>query len=482
MKKYFILLTLATFPILTWAQTNNNFTLQQCVDYALENSAKAKNAKLDEQLAAEKVKEIQGAGLPQIKASHTLMDNLKIQSAFLPSSAFSGGTEGLATSLGGLIGAVAKDPNLNSTAEFQNAANSFNSFITQGQNTPEIMAVPFGVKYNLVTQASVTQLIFDGSYLVGLQAANTYKELSSKSTELTKKDIIANVNKAYLLVLVNEERKKIFSTNISRLDTLLRQTRALNQSGFVEKIDVSRLEVAYNNLNVEKQKFDNLYELSLELLKLQMGMDSKENLTVSQKIANFQSSVVTESAIDFNNRSEYGLVKTQIKLYELDLKNQKFSKLPSIAAFGNFGFNNGANKFNVYTTKNYGFANVGLAVNMPLFDGFQKYRKAQQAKINIQKGNNTLLELEKGITAQTKIAQLQLKNSTETLSSQKNNMVLAEEIARVTKEKYAKGVGSSLEVTNAESELKTAQINYYEALYSSLVNKVELDAALGILK
>ena len=344
------------------------------------------------------------------------------------------------------------------------------------------MAVPFGVKYNLITQASVTQLIFDGSYLVGLQAANTYKELSSKSTELTKKDIIANVNKAYLLVLVNEERKKIFSTNISRLDTLLRQTRALNQSGFVEKIDVSRLEVAYNNLTVEKQKFDNLYELSVELLKLQMGMAPNENLKVSQKISDFQSSTITESTIDFNNRSEYGLVKTQIKLYELDLKNQKFSKLPSIAAFGNFGFNNGANKFEVYTTKNYGFANIGLAVNMPLFDGFQKYRKAQQAKINIQKGNNTLLELEKGIAAQTKIAQLQLKNSTETLSSQKNNMVLAEEIARVTKEKYAKGVGSSLEVTNAESELKTAQINYYEALYNSLVNKVELDAALGVLK
>ncbi|MEY5047907.1 MAG: hypothetical protein RLZZ175_1266 [Bacteroidota bacterium] len=468
MKNYLILLTLATFPFVTWAQSNNNFTLQQCVDYALENSAKAKNAKLDEQLAAEKVKEIQGIGLPQVKLSHTLMDNLKVQSAFLPSSAFSGGTADILKLM-----AQSSDPVLKGGA--QQALAGF-------ANAPEIAALPFGVKYNLVTQASVTQLIFDGSYLVGLQAANTYKELSSKSTELTKKDIIANVNKAYLLVLVNEERKKIFSTNISRLDTLLRQTRALNQSGFVEKIDVSRLEVAYNNLTVEKQKFDNLYELSVELLKLQMGMAPNENLKVSQKISDFQSSTITESTIDFNNRSEYGLVKTQIKLYELDLKNQKFSKLPSIAAFGNFGFNNGANKFEVYTTKNYGFANIGLAVNMPLFDGFQKYRKAQQAKINIQKGNNTLLELEKGIAAQTKIAQLQLKNSTETLSSQKNNMVLAEEIARVTKEKYAKGVGSSLEVTNAESELKTAQINYYEALYNSLVNKVELDAALGVLK
>lgn len=468
MKNYLILLTLATFPFVTWAQSNNNFTLQQCVDYALENSAKAKNAKLDEQLAAEKVKEIQGIGLPQVKLSHTLMDNLKVQSAFLPSSAFSGGTADLLNLM-----AQSSDPVLKGGA--QQALAGF-------ANAPEIAALPFGVKYNLITQASVTQLIFDGSYLVGLQAANTYKELSSKSTELTKKDIIANVNKAYLLVLVNEERKKIFSTNISRLDTLLRQTRALNQSGFVEKIDVSRLEVAYNNLTVEKQKFDNLYELSVELLKLQMGMAPNENLKVSQKISDFQSSTITESTIDFNNRSEYGLVKTQIKLYELDLKNQKFSKLPSIAAFGNFGFNNGANKLEVYTTKNYGFANIGLAVNMPLFDGFQKYRKAQQAKINIQKGNNTLLELEKGIAAQTKIAQLQLKNSTETLSSQKNNMVLAEEIARVTKEKYAKGVGSSLEVTNAESELKTAQINYYEALYNSLVNKVELDAALGVLK
>jgi len=420
----------------------NNFTLQQCVDYALQKNAKILNANIDEQLATERVKEIKGIGLPQAKLSHTLVDNTAIQQAFLPANAF----------------------NPQAPADL-------------------IVPVGFGVKYNLITQASVTQLIFDGSYLVGLQAAKTYKDLAMKSTQMSKQEVTQNVHKAYYMVLVNEERKKIFSTNITRLDTILRQTKALNQAGFVEKIEVTRLEVTFNNLLVEKMKFDNLYELSVELLKLQMGMTSSEALTVSQKISDFQVAQLSfDAQLNISNRPEFGLLQTQKALYSLDLKNQKYARLPSVAAFGNLGFNNGSNKFDVYGTKNYKFSNIGIAINMPLFDGFQKFRKGQQAKLNMIKTDNNLLALEKGVASQTKIAQIQLKNSIETLNNQRNNVTLAEEVARVSKEKYSKGVGSSLEVTNAESELKTAQINYFESLYNSLINKVELEAALGTLK
>jgi len=469
MKSKFILTAILSASYSLLMAQGNNFTLQQCVDYAMINSSKIQNAVLDEQLAAEKVKEIKGIGLPQAKLSHTVVDNTAIQQAFLPSSAFSGGTAGLLELL-----KAGSDPVLKGGAE---------QALAEFAKNPDIVPVGFGVKYNLITQASVTQLIFDGSYLVGLQAAKTYKDLAIKSTQMNKLDVIQNVHKAYYMVLVNAERKKIFTNNISRLDTIFRQTKALNQAGFVEKIEVTRLEVTFNNLLVEKMKFDNLYDLSVELLKFQIGMPSSEALAVSQKITDFQVAQLSgDPQVSFGNRPEYGLLQTQKALYELDLKNQKFARLPSVAAFGNFGFNNGSNKFDVYTTKNYEFSNIGLAINMPLFDGFQKYRKGQQAKLNIQKTNNSIVALEKGIAIQSKVAQIQLKNSIETLNNQRSNVTLAEEVARVSKEKYSKGVGSSLEVTNAESELKTAQINYFESLYNSLINKVELDAALGTLK
>lgn len=213
----------------TAAVSENNFSLQQCIEYAVSNHISIKSATLDQQISVAKVGEIRAAGLPQASIDALMMNNIEVQSMFARASALD-------------------------------------------KNAPSNVIVPlaFGVPYSSSATLGVTQIIFNGTLLVGLQAAKTYTELTKKAIDINKNSIIQNVSKAYYLTLINEERKQLFASNLRRMDTLLKQTRLLNQAGFAEKIDVSRLEVTYNNLLTEKQKFDNLYDLSTLLLKYQM--------------------------------------------------------------------------------------------------------------------------------------------------------------------------------------------------------------------
>lgn len=425
------------------ASIENNFTLQQCIDYAVQNHNSIKTASLDVEIAKAKTGEIRAAGLPQANIDGMLLHNMKVQSMFAPASALD-------------------------------------------KNAPSNIIVPlgFGVPYSSNATLGISQLLFSGSYLVGLQAAKTYVELANSSITITKASLIQNVTKAYYLTLINEERKQLFAANLNRLDTLLKQTKALQQAGFAETIDVSRLEVTYNNLLTEKQKFDNLFDLSSILLKYQMGMPITEQLKLTDKIGTFKTlAIATNAQAQFSNRPEYGLLQAQKKLYELDLKSNRAGYLPTLAAFGNLGYNSG--NFTVsqlYSEKWYPYSNLGLALNVPIFDGFQKVYKSQQSKLNIEKTNQSISTLENTINLQVKVAEINLKNSTQSLENQQHNIKLAEEVAKGSEYKYKMGVGANLEVVTAESALKEAQINYYNALYDVLVYKVDMDFALGNLK
>ena len=387
--------------------------------------------------------EIRAAGLPQASIDALMMNNIEVQSMFARASALD-------------------------------------------NNKPSNVIVPlaFGVPYSSSATLGVTQIIFNGTLLVGLQAAKTYTELTKKAIDINKNSIIQNVSKAYYLTLINEERKQLFASNLRRMDTLLKQTRLLNQAGFAEKIDVSRLEVTYNNLLTEKQKFDNLYDLSTLLLKYQMGMNSSDNLTLTDKINSFKAIAIEANTQPlYTNRPEYNVLQSQKRLAELDLKSNKTGYLPSIVAFGNLGYNNGSIQLSdLYSTSWHKFSNVGLSLKMPVFDGFSKYYKSQQARLTIEKTNYAISTAERNIDLQVKQAEINLKNSTQSLNNQQNNVKLAEEVVKASEYKYKQGIGSNLEVVTAESALKEAQINYYNALYDVLVYKVDMDFALGNLK
>jgi outer membrane protein TolC len=459
-------------PALAMAQENGSaqsFTLEQCVQYALENSVTIKNSVLDQRIADAKVKETRGIGLPQVDGTVSLMHNQKLPRMFFTydpnaPSVFD---------LSGIPGIEAGD-----AVAFQN----FFQLPSSGTAT-----------------VAINQMLFNSSYLVGLKAANTYRELSKRTTEQTKEQTIQQVTKAYYSVLINKDRMILFDNNIARVDSLLKTTMALHENGFAESIDVDRIKVTLNNLRTERDKFYNLKELAYYLLKFQINFPMEKPLEVVGDISSLQvdENVLGNYALDWNykQRSDYRLLETNRRLLELDVKNKYSTSLPSLSAFANFGYltqspdigglfktnSNVEESSAVGPDKWYATSSFGLSLNVPLFSGLQRNYRLQQARLELLKVENQFVSLKSGIDLEIKQSATNYLNAIKSLKAQEENQKLAENIARVTKIKYEQGVGSNIEVIDAESSLKESQINYYNALYDALVAKVDLDKAYGRL-
>ena len=369
-----------------------------------------------------------------------------------------------------------------------------------GVNTGDVIAAQNFFQLRSAGDAglSINQLIFNGSYFVGLQAAQSLKELSIRNTNQTRVQTVDAVTKAYYLTLINRERIALFNNNINRLDTLLRNTRALNANGFVESIDVDRLQVAYNNLLTERENFIALQALSLELLKFQMNYPLDDPLELSSDISSLNP-VVTLSDYstnwDYTARPDYQALETSRKLQTLNVKNYYARSLPSIVAFANMGYATqsptigGIFKTNTSITDNgavgpdkwYGYSLFGMQMSVPIFGGLQLRYKIQQEKLTLQKVENSIRQFKTGVDLEVKNSATMYQNAIRSMQSQKENMDLSAKVARVTKIKYEQGVGSNMEVLDAENTLKQSQINYYNALYDALVAKVNLDKAYGKL-
>ncbi|HEY8934362.1 MAG TPA: TolC family protein [Cyclobacteriaceae bacterium] len=477
MKPFYKLLLaiLVATPAMAWAQESqqqsqsSTFTLEQCIQYALENSTNLKNSVIDESIADSKVRETRGIGLPQISGNVTLMDNTKLQRMF-----FQTGPETFVGDIPGIkSGSVISQPNI---------------FQQRSSGTATV---------------TVNQILFNGSYLVGLKASKSYRDLATKSTNLTKEQIIQNVSKAYYGVVINKERTKLFTTNIGRVDSLLRSTKALHMNGFAEGIDVDRIQVTLNNLITERDKFLNLDELSRELLKFQMNYPMDNSIDVVGTISEVelvQNLETYKEGWDYKNRPDYSILEANKALQELNIKNVRAGSLPSLSAFGNFGYSTQSNNvMGLFKTNSslqnaspevqsrfsadkwFNYSNYGLVLSVPIFTGFQQKNKIQQQKLSLVKIENNEKLLRSSIDLETKQALIVYGNALKTLQSQKENMDLATNIARITKIKYEQGVGSNIEVIDAESSLKEAQTNYYGALYDAALAKVDLDKAYGKL-
>jgi outer membrane protein TolC len=432
------------FLLTSLASNAQSFSLKQAVDYAITHQVQVKNSQIDLQNASAKINEIKAMGLPQVNGSLALTNNIVLQRAFIP-------------------------------------AKIFNPAAAEG----ELIAAKFGVDNSGFASVGLSQLVFDGSYLLGLKATSVYKDLAVKSVTQSKQQVAENVTKAYYGILVNEKRMGLLSLNLARLDTLLKETRELNKQGFVEKIDVQRLDVQANNLRTELDNVNRLQELSYSLLKFQMGYPIEEPIKVTESLEKIELATFnTNTAGEFSyaNRIEYSILQTQENLAELDLKSIKAGYLPRLVLNANYGYNAGANAFGDLVSKPwFDNAAVTVALQIPIFDGFSKKYKAVQSANNLQKVRQSYGLLKSSIDLQRSQASITMKNALESMKEQKANLDLANEISRVTRVKYQQGVGSNLEVLNAESSIKESQANYFTALYNALIAKVEVEKANGTL-
>lgn len=427
-------------------QGKNGFTLQQAIDYAVKNSPSYKNAELDQQNALYKKREIAGLGLPQVSGSIDLKDYINIPTSLLPGAIF-------------------------------------------GQPAGTYIPVKFGTKYNSTAGFSASQLIFSSDYIFGLKASDQFMSLSRISLDRTKSDIAANVSKAYYNVLVNRDRIKLLEANITRLKKAMDDTKAYYGQGFAEQIDAQRLEVQFNNLLTELEKVKRLIGLSETLLKFQMGYKLDADITLVDSL-NIDVDQIQE-LIPTNNisqRPDYRLLQANQDMLDLNVKRLQYGYLPTLAAYGAYQYNAQRNTFNLLsfdkndvTKQWFKVALVGVTLNVNVFDGMQRHNRIQQARIESQKNLNILQNLEQAGQLESTVAAISYNNAYYSLKIQKKNLELALKVADVAQKKFQAGVGSNLEVVNAEASLKEAQTNYYNAMYDMLVAKIDYLKAQGTL-
>lgn len=420
--------------------------LKETLEYALENNPDSKNAKLEIMVAQTTIKEETSSGLPQINGTVGFNYNPLVQVVFLPNQPPFG------------------DPN----------------------NPSDVIPARFGVSYSSNAGINLSQMIFDGSFFVGLRAAKTYKALTEFDKVKVENDVVENVKKAYFGVLVNAERIKLAQSNLSRIDSLLDETRALNEAGFTEKIEVSRIQVQRNNTFSQLKRSLTAYDISKQLLKIQLGLPKNYDIVITETLAelNPEEDLAALQTMDPGNRVEMSQLTTNMELAQLDLKYNTSQYMPTLDLVANYTRSGAGDSFNTVFSSNNWFSSslIGVSMNIPIFDGLSKSARIQRNRIQLQQLENQRFYLDQNIALEIYQARQNLANDLEVLSVQRESMDLAKEVYDISKIKYNEGVGSNLEVVEADAALIESEINYLGALYDGLISKVDLEKALGILK
>ena len=435
-----------------------DYSLEECIQYALKNNKTLQNARFDEYIAAASVKEILSSGYPQINGSGDLQYFASLPTSILPGI--------FNPQVDPVTGQPIVDPET-------------------GQPVPgDPLEVRFGFPWQSTLGIQVNQLIADGTFFIGLKAARTFVELSEVNTSRSQEEVALAVSQAYYQALIAEEQLNLIDANIERLKTLYTETKALNEAGFVEKIDVDRLSISYNNLKLEKAKIERFVDLSKSMLKFQMGMPIEEDISFNETPQDLMETPNMQLVLDdFNpiNRIEFSLLATQKKLENYNLRRYKAGYMPSLYGFGATQLNAQRNEFNLFSTDERWFpiVLVGLQLNVPIFDGFRKHNQIQQSKLAIKKLENQEEILKQSISLEIQSAITNLNNSLQTLEASEKNLELAKEVYKVSQIKYKEGVGSSLELNDAETQLKQAESTYLSGMFEYLMAKLELQKAKG---
>lgn len=418
-------------------------SVEDAMNLAVKNNINAKNARLDRIKQDAINREVTGLALPQISAKGEYNNYIDPVQSFVPAE-FIGGPSGA------------------------------------------FVAVPFTPKFGTTASATASQILFDGSVMVALQAKSALTKLYERQEQFTEEQIRYNIRKAYYALVVAEKQYETMKETMKYIRTIGRETQAYYDNGLGEKIDVDRINVQVNNLASDSIKVGNIIAVSKQMLKYQMGVDLDVPIvftdTSVEKTIEDAGDMLLDNA-NYTDRTDYMLLKSQAELNKYDLKRHRFSGMPSLAAFGTAAYTYQTNTFDDLFDKQYIFYSlVGLQLNIPLFDGWQRRSRVKQAKISLQQTRNKLDDMERSIDVETKQSKITLKNAIYTLENQQRNFQLATEVLQTARKKYNAGVGSSLEVSQAQTEMLQSQSNYFDAMLQVINAQSDLQNALGQFK
>lgn len=446
----------------TSAQGKHDFSLKQTVDYGLKNAVQVKNALLDVKIQQQTNREITAAAYPQLNGSIGATHYFNIAVTTLPNF-ISPATYQV------LIDQGVKDGN---GQPITTPAGGFGNIAAQ-----------FGVPWTANGGLDISQILFDGQVFVGLQARTTAMDVANKTAAVTTEQINANIQKIYYQLVVGQKQLGSIQANIDRLEKLLHDTKEIYKNGFAEKLDVDKVQVQLNNLNTEKEKILNQLSAGNAGLKFLINMPQKDTLTLTDGLTDDDVKAnILDSLYNYDDRKDIQLLTAVSKLNGFNVKRYQLSRIPTIAAFGSYSKNAQRNKFDFFGAGDWFTTSlVGVKISVPIFDGFARRAKIENARLTLEKSNNNLQQAKENMDYEAATIRMKIKTAILTLDNQKQNIKLAEDVYNSTRKKYEQGLGSNQEIYTAQTELTVAQNNYYNALYDAIVARIDYLKATGKL-
>jgi outer membrane protein len=437
------LIALLAFTIGLNAQQKSNkqtysYTLNEAIEYALTHNYSAINAARDIEAAKEKKWETTTIGLPQINAAVGYQNNIKLQKSLIPAEFF-GGQPG------------------------------------------EFAEVAFGTKQNMAASATLSQLIFNGSYLVGLQSAKVYLQISENAKIKTNQEIREMVINAYGNVLLADESIAILEKNKTNLEKTLNETNQIFKNGLIEEENVEQLQITLSTIKSAKENVRRQKTIATNMLKLVLGIAIENDLTLTDKLSTLAQNNIdlglTQTTFLVENTIDYKIQENVVQSNKLLVLLQKSNALPTLAAAYNFGYNAFGNQFQFFNSNQrwLNYSNVGLSLNVPVFSSLGRSAKTQQAKIALEQSKTKMVQVEQTLKLQFEKAKSDYEYSLEQLNTTKSSLTLAERIENKQQTKLKEGLSSSFDLSEAQRQLYTAQQNYLQAMLDVINKKATLE-------
>jgi len=433
-KSAIILIGLLLFSGFLSAQKNDSLptldsaNLENCIQYAIKHNPDIQNAIINEAITETTIQSKLADWFPQINFTYNLQHNFQL-------------------------------PTLN-----------FNGNITHT-----------GTENTSGANVAVTQNIFNRDVLLASRTSKDVRLSASENTEAEKINLAVQISKAFYDLILTSQQLKVTEQDIVRIEQSLKDAYYQYQAGIVDKTDYKRATISLNNARAQKKFGDESWKSKFVYLKDLMGYPLSKDFELVYDTAAMEQEVLLDTLqnMNFNQRIEIQQLETQKKLQQYNLQYYKWSFLPDVYAFGNYNLNFLNNQFSKLYSQSYPNSFAGITLSLPIFQGGKRLQQIKQAQLQISQASNDIRSFENKVNSEYQSALANYKSNLYNYYSLKENLSLANEVYDVIQLQYRSGVKAYLDVITAESDLRTAQINYYNALYQVLSSKIDVLQSLG---
>lgn len=420
-----------------------SLSLKEAKQMAVDSSFATRNARYNTEQQRREVKEVLANGLPQINASAELQNFLEIPTSLVPAD-FTGGEPGTFTE------------------------------------------IQFGTKYNLTGSLYASQLIFDGTYIVGIKASKTVVQLATNLELQSEQNVRFNVAEAYYTVLLAKENLKILQENLDNTQKTLDDTQALYDNGLTEEQDVDQIKLNRNQIKVNLDNTERYLEISRKTLNFLIGIDLNREIILTDSIANLVRLNTDPAYLDREpqlfTHPEYLVAQSNMEIKELNVSASKAAYYPNLSGFFNYQQTAQRNEFTFTDTNEpwYPTSIIGLTLNVPIFSGFQRNAILQKAEIGLEQSQMQLQQTEQSLKLEIDRQRSNYEKALKTWENQRESIALARSINDKTTIKYTEGLATSFELNVSATQLLNEQSKYIQAAMELLTAKENLDKALNI--